>query len=422
MRLNISIIITIFVYTLVLSAGDQLSVSQALKVAREKNPRINQLRQLIEAKKANWWTAFGLSDPKITYLKEGIDLSTDEGFSERRWTIEQSLDFPLSSYYRLQKVSMEEAALKNRLRAACLSLKAEIKSSYSDLAFALELVHLRQEQLRISEELQNAAITRLEAGESSELDLMKADILLAESQNDVDEAYRAFHEARYTLFNTIGLDPEDQSYDISFPDTLEFIDVRIDQEAAMSSLENQPEYFSASQEIESADYRVSEAWSSFLPQLDFSYYRQDYGQTYDHYGYQIGFSFPLWFALNQRGTIQEAKAQKNFYEWKRTETSLDLKKRLEITWHSYEEAKIAIERYHNLIRAKAARLRDLTMEGYKAGEIDQLTLLEAQRTYLLSEKKYFEILHIYYLRLIELEKFMQKDLVFSTDQVNCLDE
>lgn len=59
------------------------------------------------------------------------------------------------------------------------------------------------------------------------------------------------------------------------------------------------------------------------------------------------------------------------------------------------------------------------MEGYLIGEIDQLTLLEAQRTYLNSEKNYFDILKTYYLRLIELEKYLQKDLVFSNDPINC---
>ena len=401
---------------------DELSVSRALQIAREKNPHINQLRQLISAKEAIWWASFGLADPKLIYFKEGIDRASGSGFVEKRWTVEQSLDFPLTTYFRLQKISSEEEALRSQLLAACLALKVEIKSAYTELAFTLELVHLRQEQLRIAEELRLAAITRVEAGESSELDLMKADILLAESENDVEEANRLFHSARYTLFNTIGLEPEDQTYNISFPDTLAFIDVEIDQDAVITSIENQPEYFSADQQVQSASYRVNEAWSTFLPQLDFSYYRQNYIDAYDSYGFQIGFSFPLWFAFNQRGSIQEAKAMERWFEWRRTNISLDLKKNLEITWHSYEVAKIAIERYHNQIRSKAARLRDLTLEGYRVGEIDQLTLLEAQRTYLLSEKSYFEVLRTYYLRLIELERYLQKDLVFAGEGTNCVEE
>ena len=117
--------------------------------------------------------------------------------------------------------------------------------------------------------------------------------------------------------------------------------------------------------------------------------------------------------------IQTAKAQKRISQWQQKETSLELKRQLELAWHSYEVSKVAIERFHDQVRAKAARLSNLTLEGYLVGEIDQLTLLEAQRTYLNSEKDYFDILKTYYLRLIELEKFMQQDLVFSQDPLNC---
>ena len=92
---------------------------------------------------------------------------------------------------------------------------------------------------------------------------------------------------------------------------------------------------------------------------------------------------------------------------------------MEIAWHSYEVSKEAIERFHLQVRIKAAQLRDLTLEGYLVGEIDQLTLLEAQRTFLNSEKSYFDVLRKYYLRLIELEKFLQKDLVYTNEPYDC---
>lgn len=319
--------------SLSIASENELTVSKALEIARQKNPQINQLRQRIEEKSAEWWSSFGIEDPKIIYFDEGIDRQSNGGFTERRWTIEQSLDFPLTSFYRLQKVSLEEETLKEQLLAACLRLKLIIKSHYTELAYALELLHLREEQLNIAEKLRFAAITRLEVGESSDLDLMKADILYAQSENEVDEARRAFHEARYTLFKTIGLDPEDQHYQISFPDTLVYVEVTVDQAEAMASLKNQPEYESTNKKYLSTGYGVNEAWSSFLPKLDLSYYQQNYGQGFDYYGYQVGFSIPLWFPFNQRGKIQMAKAQERYWEWQKTEVSLELKRKLEISWH-----------------------------------------------------------------------------------------
>ena len=95
------------------------------------------------------------------------------------------------------------------------------------------------------------------------------------------------------------------------------------------------------------------------------------------------------------------------------EVKLELKHQIEIAWHSFETSQEKIHRYSSLIKNRAKNLLDLTLEGYRAGELDILILLEAQRTFLNSEKNYLDALHDYYLRLIELEKFLQKDIVFQ---------
>ena len=53
-----------------------------------------------------------------------------------------------------------------------------------------------------------------------------------------------------------------------------------------------------------------------------------------------------------------------------------MKNKIEIAWHGFDKSKKAIERLRNLVRIKAKNLRDLTLEGYQAGEIGLLSLLE----------------------------------------------
>ncbi|HGY55923.1 MAG TPA: TolC family protein [Caldithrix abyssi] len=403
------------------SVFTQLSLKQAIEIAREHNPNINMLRQQIEQKHAQLFRGIGLPDPQLSYMQEGINNDSNPGYAEKRWTVSQSVDFPLTTYYRMSKISEEEDMLHQRLRAACLYLKADIKSLYTDLIYTLEIVHLRKEQLKLANRLYNSALLRLEAGEASELELMKADIQKAESQNDLDEANRQMHVARYNLFRVIGLDPEKQRYDIQFPDTLRYVDIAVDQEKALHTLEIQPEYVSYNYKLESASSAVKEAWSSFLPNFNLNYYIEDFGSGYDFYGYEVGVSIPLWFPFNQRSHIQEAKAYRRSVEWQQRDVFLEMKRQVEIAWHSYEKSKRTIERFHERVRVKAARLRDLTMDGYAAGEVDLLTLLEAQRTYLGTEKRYFDALREYYLRIIELEKFLQTDLVFNNEDLSCPD-
>jgi outer membrane protein, heavy metal efflux system len=58
-------------------------------------------------------------------------------------------------------------------------------------------------------------------------------------------------------------------------------------------------------------------------------------------------------------------------------------------------------------------LLELTQEGYRMGELDLLRVLESQRTYLEAEQQYYQSLKNYYLQLIELEKYLPNEIVFT---------
>ena len=51
---------------------DELSVSQAVEIALEQNPEIQQMRSRIDAKAGEFWTTFGLAPPRLLFTKEGI--------------------------------------------------------------------------------------------------------------------------------------------------------------------------------------------------------------------------------------------------------------------------------------------------------------------------------------------------------------
>ena len=390
-----------------------LSVQDAIKIAFEKNPQFNRIAQEINSKKGEWWQSFGIYDPELFYFKEGIGGA--QAFSERRWGIVQNIDFPLTSYYRLRKVNFETQALEAGYSAGRYTIIAEIKKQYTNLMYAMEMKHLAGKQLDISENLVNLSAARYEAGESSHLDYLKAEIQKAEADNDMEKAKQNFNTARYNLFKLIGLEPEQQRYNIKFPDTLTYVEVDIDQASALHKLEVQPQYISMNKRFKAADMGVKESWSEFLPNFSLSYYQQDYnyGDGYNYYGYQVGVNVPLWFFLNQRGKIQQKKADRNAVLWQRKDTELEIKRQIEIAWHSYDMSKKNIRRFREIIRGKAKKLWDLTSEGYRTGDITLLALLEAQRTYLNSEKRYFEALKDYYMTIIVLEKFMQVELLFT---------
>lgn len=387
-----------------------LDAQKALRIAYEHNPQINQLQSRIDAQKQQQVLSLGLRDPEIQYFREGIG---DGNFTEQRWSVSQSFDFPLTSYYKVKNEKATTRKLRQQLEAQKLQLKADVKTVYTHLAYAIEYSHLAGEQVALFKQMSDAAQTRSDLGESSEIDAMQADLQLSEAQNNLEVANKEVMNARYDLFETIGLDPEDQTYNISFPDTLYYIGVDINQDEVLNRLDNHPELLQINQEQQAAEYFTKAAKTSYFPDLSVSYYRQDFGSNYDFYGFEVGVSIPLWFGANQSKKVMQANALKREVDWKLQEQQLSIKKRAEQTWHSYETTRANILRFRESIQARSLELVEMTQRGYRFGELDLLTLLEAQRTYLRTQEAYYKTLRDYYLRVIELEQFLQTDIIFN---------
>ena len=221
------------------------------------------------------------------------------------------------------------------------------------------------------------------------------------------------NEARYALFRVIGLDPEQQKYGVSFPDTLSYFDADISQKNVLQGLEEIPEIQSFQKNVESANRGVKVAKSNYLPDLRADYYRQDFGSGFEFDGFEIGVSVPLWFGLNQSNRVKQAKAVQRQAEWTVSEATLKVKERAENAWHRYETSRNTIISYREVIQSRATNLLELTREGYRLGELELLRVLEAQRTFLSAEEKYYQSLRNYYLQLIELERYLPNELVFT---------
>ncbi len=389
---------------------NNLSVGKALEIAYEHSPQVNQLKNRIEAQKQQAGLSLGIKDPTVTYAKEGIGQGT---FGEQRWIVSQSMDFPLTGYYRVKSEHANTGSLELQLQALKLQLKANVKSAYTKLAYAIESSHLARERVNLFKSLRDAAQARSDLGESSEIDAMQADLQLTEAQNNMEKAYQQIMKARYDLFETVGLDEEQQTYEIGFPDTLHYVAVDINQDEVLQKLDSHPQLQQINKEQLAASYQTKAAKSSYLPDLNLMYYRQDFGNGFDFNAFEIGVSVPLWFGINQSNKVQQSKAEYRRVEWKYREQQLSIKKQAEQAWHGYETTRANVIRYRKSIQDKSKELVDMTQKGYRLGELDLLTLLEAQRTYLRTQQSYYETLRDYYLRVIELEKYLQTDIIFK---------
>jgi cobalt-zinc-cadmium efflux system outer membrane protein len=389
-----------------------ITINDAVDQAIKNNAQINQMRAQLNQKKEEWRIQSGIAAPEISYMKEGIDPKAAQPFQEKRWTVSQSLDFPLTTAYRIKAIKAEEKAMEFEIQEAERKVKMAVKSRYVEVIYALHLQKLRDQQLKLYTELYNAVYTRFETGIGNGMDLTKAELQVAEANNDIDEARSMLHQARYSLFMLMGLTPENQKYSITFMDTLKSKDVEISQITALAVLTDQPSYKASEKEFAASGYFLKEAKSNILPDIRFNLYKQDYGTGFNFNGFELGLSFPIWYPLEQRGRIKMNLARQDEILWKQKEIRSGVKEQIEHAWHSYEVTRSTITRYDETIRSKAEKLQSLTLSAYRLGEVDLLNLINAQQIYLSSQQRYLSALRDYYIRLVELERFLNLELVY----------
>ena len=406
---------------------DTLTVQKAVQFAVEHNPEINQLLQQIQIAQATRWQQLGIGTPVLSRYEEGKPLTTSSPlppFQERGWRISQAFTFPLKSVLNFWGAQLQARAVRLQYEARVRELKARVKMDYARVAYYMELIHLTRQGVKIAEAFKRTVKARLDAGEASELELLNAEIRSQEANNLMLDAQWEYDKARYQLFSTIGLDPDNQSYHIVFLDSLRYVEVLIPQEDLLHQLPQLPAIQAAHQAWQAAQYGVRSAWSNFLPDISVTYYQQDYGTNLNvnsglnFYGIEIGLTLPLDFLFNQVPAVQKARAQQAIQQWEYKKQLLEWKKRAEYIWHQYATAMQKLRPYHTEIRAKSRQLLDLTLQGYQLGEIDYLSLLEAQRVYLETERNYFKTLLEYSLNVIQMEIFLGKELIFYTEESN----
>ncbi len=407
-----SLVLFLFLAGNLYGQDELLSIRQAVKQAIENNAELNQMRARLLQKENEWRINTGISAPEISYFKEGISDDPSAPFAEKRVAVTQEVDFPLTAVYRVKALKQEVEAQQNVIVAKEKEISAMVKSKYIEVIYALYLQQSRRNQLNLVQELYNAVYTKFETGLGNGIDLVNAEIQLDEARNDLDQSEWILHQARYGLFNVIGLPADEQKYSIQFADTLFATDIDISQIQVLAVQEEQPNYKASVNMLNASDYFLKEAKSNILPDIRFSLYKQDYGSGYDFNGFEVGLSIPIWYPFEQKGKIQMAHARKEELLWNQKEIRLNMKKEIEYAWHNYSVSRSIVNRYHDTMKDRASKLQSMTLRAYQLGEINLLELLNAQQIYLKSEQRYLTALRDYYMQLAALEQYIDQELIY----------
>ena len=294
------------------------------------------------------------------------------------------------------KLSLDQAIAGKEIDEAHFRFHAQEQRVLSDLRVrfydalvAQRRVALTTELAGIGNELVIATKKLVEGRQGTENDLLQAEIRADESHILLDNARNQNVESWRRLVAIVGvpslqMSPVDGELDTELPS--------LDWDSCYATvLSGNPALQAARTRVARARIVIQRARKEPIPNIDLSVSHRHHNVTDDNVtNVQVGIPIPV-FNRNQ-GNIRSAQAEwdRACNEVKRIE--LDLQDRLAVAYRRFANARQQVDRYSKRMVPRAEQSLKLVTGGYEKGQVEYLTLLTAQQTYLQVNLSYLDSL------------------------------
>ena len=394
-------------------AKEGLSLNSLLEEAKKNNPEILSSQKRWEASLARIPISKSLDNPSIGFsfmkIQKGtLRLDRTEP-SDRMLSISQM--FPLFGKLSLKaKITLIESQMfASEYKNKELEVINEVKNAYYDLFMNYKEIELKQESLKLLEEIAKIAEARYVVGEISQQDVLKINLEIARLSNDIQNLKQENKAKQSRLNSLLNRNPESS---LGMPELDENVSFNRDINFLYKlTLENHPELLIFSYAIEKNKYAKSLAKRNFLPDLMAEVSLR--GITAGGIGpwdLMLAFSLPFWFWTKQRYKVKEAIA--NLEEAKQAYQAMKNKVLFETKdlFTKVEIAKNKIKLYKaNLIPILEASIES-SLAGFRSGKGNLMMLLDTERMLIETKMSYYKALVEYNMNLADLERVVGVNL------------
>lgn len=400
--LKAGIILLALLYNISSAEKIELTISDSVRIALEKNPNILAMQKRIESAKNQEQGALSNFLPKL-------DLSAMKTVEEKLFTIEipsfipgqpptvAKFDFTKDYQYtlRMTQTIFTGGKLISSYNQAKLNLNMteemdtqvrqdlifEVKKAYYGVLLSKEILKVSQDALSLAEKNLDRTKKLLEAGVASRLDLLRAEVQVANLKPQVIRAKNAVELAESGLKTLLGLKPDDE---VVLKENLSYIYVKIEPEKLLSiALEKRPELNQLRIQRKMAGEILKLAWASYIPNIvlagEFNWRADRFsfskGALENYYTVNLVLTLPLFDGFSREAKISQSKAELERIDYilKGVEQSISLDVKSAIL--SFKEAEESYESQKTNVgqAEEAVRVAELNYEEGLATYLDVLS-------------------------------------------------
>ncbi|MBE9536283.1 MAG: TolC family protein [Proteobacteria bacterium] len=401
----------------------RLDLQKSIDLALKNNPIVLTARENIHKSSAqireSSASAYPELDASADYTRIGNNEEVDFGGKSGTLIPDNNYKLDLTLSQKLYSPKVFEAikasksyarGVKADLNIAEEAVVTEVKTAYYDLLLSQELLTIHEasvEQLR--RHLYDIK-KRLEAGFATDLDLLRAEVKLANAMPDLVKARNGIEAARSSLRLAIGLDPDiilNTDSELTYAPFESTLDNLLDR-----AMKNRPELLQIDATIETQERYAKVEKKEYLPELtmhgNLSYANNDIQLGEDaEWGYNWNVGMTLDYKIFD-GKKRSSRVTKALID--ASKARLEKKRLLNLiaheittTYNSLEEAKTLIASQGKNIET-AERAYEIATISHAGGALTQLELLDTQLELTEAKVNRSRVVHAFLIARTQLEK------------------
>jgi outer membrane protein, heavy metal efflux system len=408
---TVSLVLSYLIVTGV--AADVLSRQDAVQIALEKNLEVIVAKNTWEAAKARITQARAFPDPELELEYEELPgLTRFEQFGERAWGVTQRIESPFKWWRRSRAArQIAEAVHQGVFEMTRLDISTRVKVAYDRVLFKRKTLEYIQKNLQLAQDFRQKSQLRLEAGDVSQLEVLRAEVEAGRAASRLTVARNELGIARAELNALLA---RGSRTPIEVDGDLNYQPIELELELLQqTATERRPDLQGAEWALESARAEQGAVQGALLPDLSVGLFRQtiqEAGGKDDFWRVGLSLEFPLWGAARQRGELSEAKAlvrkavaEKSLYH---DQVLLEVERAYMDVQTSAEQVLL----FQKRIVREAERTFEVASRSYAEGKATYLEILEAQRTLTGVREEYAEALFNHHTALAHLERAVGGEL------------
>ena len=384
-------------------ASYALTLDEAVELARKNSPRLKAAQtRTAAAEKAV--SASGLwKNPTLNFSTDGVGGDHD-GFREAGFEVMLKQTFPMGGKRSLDRqVSRRATDVAVHSRAVSeLQLLSEVRHAFIDVFSQQEIGVIRAEQEQLGRAFVDVAKSRYESGGGSELDVVQAELLMAEVLLSQTCCFGDLEAARIGLASLMGV-PEPDLKELT-GDYYELVDIE-DQLLA----DSHPVLMRMNAQVEKLRAKAARARASDSADITLGA-GMKYEAAEGVNTFTLSASIPLNFVRGGRAAEAAALLDMEALSAEYDEVRRESQQRLSQLIAQYRGAKMEADILAEQLVPKAQEAYEVIKAGYEAGRFSWVELIRAQQHLADVRVRNVEALRDAHFAQTEIKKFMKEEL------------